>query len=107
MAGSIYGTRVTVVQNGDGAGVEINSGQPCAIHNVHIANAAAGAAQAFTFTETTTAGGAIANEVGAMSIAATGGSDDWNPEAIFDKGFRVGQEPAAGTFITVVWRPGV
>ena len=107
MAGSIYGTRVTVVQNGDGAGVEINGGLPCAIHNIHVANAAAGAAQGFTFVQTVLAGGDVTVEVGAMSVTTNGGADDWSPEAIFDKGFRVVQEPASGTFITVVWRPGV
>ena len=102
MSGSIYATRVTVVQNGDGAGVELDSGNPVWVHSVHLANGSAGTVTPL-FTQTTTAGGAIATEVGAMSATA-GGADDWTPEAIFDKGFRVAAEPAASVYITVTWR---
>lgn len=107
MSGSIYGTRVTVVQNSDGAGVEINSGLPCAIHSVQLATATGGSAETITFSQTTAAGGSISTLVGAMSAQAAGGADNWYPEALFDRGFRVVEAPASGSYVTIVWRPGV
>lgn len=109
MSGSIYGTRITVIGEGE-EGTEINDGLPCAIHNVHISCAATGL-QAI-FTQTTNAGGDPTVVVGAMTATTItlGGPDvDWSPEAIFDKGFRLNDATplAAGVYVTVSWRPGV
>ena len=107
MAGGIYGTRVTVIGEGE-EGTEINGGEPCMIHNVHISCGTTGL-QAI-FTQTTTAEGDEAVIVGAMTgtTIAQGSPDvDWTPEAIFDKGFRLddGAAVPADVYITVVWRP--
>ena len=104
MAGGIYATRVTVVQNADGAGVELDSGNPVWVHSVKLSNAEGGGAQQLTFTQTTTAGGDTTVEVGAVTAAASS-ADDWYPEAIFDKGFRVNQALDSGSFLTITWRP--
>ena len=105
MAGGIYATRVTVIQNADGAGVELDGGNPVWVHSVKLAGAEGGSAQQVTFSQTTTAGGVITTLVGAISAVAAGGSDDWYPEAIFDKGFRVVSAIDSGAVLTITWRP--
>lgn len=99
---SHYATRVTHLTSASGA-TELNDGNSLSIHNILIQNTTAAAVD-ITFTQATPAGDGTTT-VGAITVGADT-STEWNPGAIFDKGFTV---PAlgAGVTVTVSWRPGI
>lgn len=99
MAHSIA-TRVTRVANGDG-NVELDSGNAVQVMAFIIANAS-GAAVTYSPTQGSVAGDG-STAVTTITVGASD-SEDFNPDAVYDKGFRL-PEPAANVVVTVSWRP--
>jgi hypothetical protein len=101
---SHYATRVSYLTSASSASDrELNEGQSLSVHNVIVQNTTAAAVD-LSFTQSTPAGDGT-TVVGGITVSADD-SYEWNPHAIFDKGFTV---PAlgAGVNVTVSWRPGV
>lgn len=96
----MYATRVTVVQNSDGA-TELNNGDSVYVHKVLVANSSASPVDQ-TFTESDDLG-STSTLVGQLTVPAND-SEDWEPYAVFDTGFRVAG-PASDVVVTVTWRP--
>lgn len=99
---SHYATQVTRLTSSSGA-TQLNSGDSVAVHNVMIANTTNGIIDQ-DFTQGSVKGDG-STAVGSVTIPADS-SVEWNPMAIFDKGFRI---PAltSGVIVTISWRPGV
>jgi len=99
---SHYGTVVTRLDSTSGV-TQLNGGDSVAVHNVLVANSTAGAVD-IAFTQGSVKGD-ITVGVGDVTVPADN-STEWNPHAIFDKGFRV-PALASGVVVTISWRPGV
>lgn len=97
-----YGTRVTTVENGDGA-VLLNGGEPVFLHSVLISSTSGGAPDVHIFE-----GGVVPGSDSSSIIAHFPIGNQvcfgWYPYALFDKGVLV-QEPATSVSITLIWRP--
>lgn len=102
MAYAGYATRVTRVANGDGdVSLGDTAGDPVYVHSIVVANGS-GSAVTQQFTESSQFG-STSNNV-ATIVAPANDTEDWNPLASFDKGFRI-PEPASSVVVTVTWRP--
>lgn len=98
----MYATKVSHFPASGGA-AELDDGQPVAVHTVLIANSSAGVVD-ISFTQSTPAGDGT-TVVGIITVPAND-SLEWDPYAMFDKGFTV-PAMAADVTCTVTWRPGV
>lgn len=102
MAYGGYATRVTRIANGDGdVQLGFTAGDAVYVHSILVANAS-GSTITQNFTQGTRAGDGSTN-VTTITVGAND-SEDWNPCASYDKGFRI-PEPAASVVVTVSWRP--
>ena len=100
---SQYATRVTYIDSTSGA-VELNGGDSVAIHNVLVQNTTTSDVD-FTFTQGSVKGD-ITITVAVITVSGNTSNGEWNPCAIFDKGFRIAAL-SSGTSVTVSWRPGI
>lgn len=98
----MYATVVTRLDSTSGV-TQLNGGDSVAVHNVLVANSTGGAVD-IAFTQGSVKG-TITIGVGDITCGADT-SAEWNPGAIFDKGFRV-PALASGVVVTITWRPGV
>lgn len=97
-----YATIVTRLDSTSGV-TQLNDGDSVAVHNVMAANTTAGVIDV-AFTQGSLKGDIT---VGVADITLPADNTvEWNPVAIFDKGFRV-PLLAAGVVVTISWRPGV
>lgn len=99
---SQYATVVTRLDSTSGV-TQLNGGDSVAIHNVLYTNTTAAPIDV-AFTQGSLKG-TITTGVADITAPADD-SGEWNPMAIFDKGFRI---PAltSGLILTISWRPGV
>jgi hypothetical protein len=98
----MYATQVTHLDSTSGV-TQLNGGDSVSIHSIVVTNTS-GSAVTITFTQGSAKGTITTTTL--ILVVANGDSMPYNPDAIFDKGFRV-PALAANTTVTIAWRPGV